>query len=395
VIDRVDLDDQSGDGRLSPREIGELTVVLRHTGPATAAGLRADLSVGRDLFAAAGTPPRFMLERMAPGATTRIRFSVYTTARAESVTTAIIVSDASGRYRQRLDVPVPLERSAFGGRVLTVAQDGVDIDTDVPATAPLDDMALAVVFGIDRYRSLPPARFAARDALTMRRHVTGLLGTPDDNEHVFLRTEADATGAEFRKVFGPTGWLARRATSQSDIVVFYAGHGVAGPGGEPMLLPWDADPNYVAETGIRLRDVYEVLAALPARSITIVLDACFTGLTRNGTPLVEGTRPIVLSVEHPALLRDGMTVLAASQGSQAAGDLPGQRHGLFSYWVMRALRGEADADRDARLTIGELQDYVTREVVRGAARQDREQRPLVIARDTSRVLLRFTSARRR
>lgn len=392
VVDQARLDDQSGDGRLSPREIGEVEVVLRHTGSGRTSGLNAQLSLGRDLFAVAGTPPRFPLPAMEPGGTSRLRFSLYTTTRAESATVTLVVSDASGRYRQQLPVPLRLERSAFGpvaGGSAAAMQADVDINGAFTTRAPLNDRALAVVFGIDRYRSLPPARFAARDALSMQRHLGALFGVPDDAEHMFVRADADASGAEFRKVLGATGWLARRATEQSDIVIYYAGHGVATSDGQPMLLPWDADANYARETGIPLSEVYEALARIPARTITIILDACFTGLTRSGAPLVEGTRPIVLSVEHPALLRDGMTLFAAGQGPQSAGDLPLQRHGLFSYWMMRGLRGEADANGDARLTIGELESFATREVSRGAARQDREQRPLVIARDTSRVLLRL------
>lgn len=142
-----------------------------------------------------------------------------------------------------------------------------------------------------------------------------------------------------------------------------------------------------------LSEIHESLARIPARRITIILDACFAGLTRGGAPLVPGSRPIVLSVEHPALLRDGMALLTAGQGAQAAGDLPAARHGLFSYWVMRGLRGEADADRDNRISIGELATFVTREVSRAAARQDREQRPLVITRDTSATVLRIPGRR--
>lgn len=389
-LEEVRVDDQSGDGRLSPREIAEVSVTLRQDDPARATGLGVELALGRDLFAVAGTPSRFELGTLEPGAVARLRFSVYTLARADSASVTLVVGDRSGR-RQRITVPLRLERAAFAGAPSGVARS--DIDTDPPVPGPVNGGALAVVFGIDRYRSLPAARYAARDALAVRRHLVTLFGVPDDGDHLFLRADADATGAEFRKAFGPTGWLARRATPQSDIVVFYAGHGAPGADGQPMLLPWDADVNYPAETGIPLSEVHASLARIPARTITLILDACFTGVTRDGNALVPGSRPIVLSVEHPALLREGMTLLAAGQGAQAANDFPAQRHGLFSYWLLRGLRGDADTDGDRRITIGELETLVVREVSRGAAARDREQRPLVIARDTSRVILRLGARR--
>lgn len=393
-LERARVHDESGDGRLSPREIAEVDVLLRNAGDARTAGLWAQLSLGRDLHAVAGTPSRFALGPLAPGDTVRLRFSVYTLSRAESATVTLVVAGRDGRYPLRLPIPIRLERASFADAPGGAGQDGaVDIDADLPAAGPVNPQALAVVFGIDQYRSLPAARYAARDALAMRRHLVSLLGVPDDGDHLYLRADADATGAEFRKVFGPTGWLARRATPQSDIVIYYAGHGAAGANGDPLLLPWDADASYAAETGVSLSEIHESLARIPARRITIILDACFAGLTRGGAPLVPGSRPIVLSVEHPALLRDGMALLTAGQGAQAAGDLPAARHGLFSYWVMRGLRGEADADRDNRISIGELATFVTREVSRAAARQDREQRPLVITRDTSATVLRIPGRR--
>ena len=395
VLDHVSVQDQSGDGRLSPREIGDVEVVLLNAGAVAATGLTAQLVLGPGVFAVAGTPPRFQLAVVPPGGRERVSFSIYTNARAESASVALAISGRSGRLLQRVDVPLRLERAPLAGQLpaqpretgrATPSPD--DVDAGAPFDVPRNDRALAVVFGIDRYRALPPARFAARDALTMRGYAVRLLGVPDDADHLYLRVDADATGNEFRKAFGATGWLARRATSQSDVLIYFAGHGAASPDGAPLVLPWDADANYAMETGYPLADMYEALARIPAHSITIVLDACFAGLTRSGAPLRAGTRPIVLSVEHPALLRQGMTLLAAAQGAEAAGDLPSQQHGIFTYYLLRGLRGDADSDADGRVTVGELQRYLTAGVPAAARSQDREQHPLVIARDTSRTLVR-------
>ena len=190
-----------------------------------------------------------------------------------------------------------------------------------------------------------------------------------------------------RKLFGESGWLARRVSANTDLLVYFAGHGApdASRSG-PFLLPFDADAAFVGETGYSLGALYDRLARLPARSITVLLDACFTGETRNRQSIVPGTRPTVLSIEHPALVRRNMAVLSAARGVQVAGDLPSARHGLFTYFVARGLRGEADADGDRTISIAELGRFVERGVSGAANRLDREQRPLLIARDSLRVL---------
>ena len=394
----VEQDDQSGDGRVSPREVVDLLVRLANVGSGELTGANAILSLGRDVFVAGGTPPRLELPRFGPGDSVDVRFSVYTNARAESVAVRVVIRDASGREIMTVGVPLrmtgrPPQRSDVGVlAAIGAPRDGTDVDAPFPAHAAVNPDAVAVIFGIDFYRSLPRARYAARDASTMRDYVTHVFGVPSDADHVLLRQDGDATQGEFRRAFGETGWLARRVRPQSDVIVYFAGHGAADRDGTPLLLPFDADVNYPRETAMQLAALYSALAKLPARRIIVVIDACFSGVSRGGTVLSDGARPIVVSIEHPALLRDGMVVFAAAQGAQTANDLPEKQHGLFSYQFFRALRGAADADADGSLTVDEVDTFVTRETRVAAAHTDREQVPLVIARERSLRLVRVPSA---
>jgi len=411
VVRDTRLDDASRDGRLAPREIGDLTIRLANAGTATTPPLRVRLWRGRDLFLAAGVRDTFALGALPPGAGATISLSLYTNVRADDVALALELADSAGRVVARFPVALPLTGRPSGVLDVVAAHDSgapggtrrpspgaaslheVDAPLPRPAAARRTD-AIAVVLGVERYRALPDARFAERDARLMRRYAVEALGVPDDVEHLYVRTGADVTGGELRKLFGEAGWLARRTTENTDLVVYFAGHG--GPDGSqraPYLLPFDADPAFVAETGFALAALYDRLARLPARSITVILDACFSGLGRDGQSLVAGTRPTVLSVEHPALVRRQMGVLTAARGAQSAGDLPEVRHGLLTYWVARGLRGEADGNGDGTISFAELGQFAERRVRETAARQDREQRPLAIARDSTLVVARLAPAR--
>ena len=135
---------------------------------------------------------------------------------------------------------------------------------------------------------------------------------PDDRNHLYVKTDADATGSEFRKLFGDDGWLARRALPSTDVYVYFSGHGAPDiKTRTPYLLPSDADAAYPRETGYALATLYQQLARLNVRSVTVFLDACFTGATRSSGTLFSGARPIVISIEQPALVRDNFTVIAA------------------------------------------------------------------------------------
>lgn len=55
------------------------------------------------------------------------------------------------------------------------------------------------------------------------------------------------------------------------------------------------------------------------------------------------------------------------------------RHGLFTYYLLKGLRGEADTNRNATVTLGELAGYVRQKVAWAAkSRFNQEQRPLLL-----------------
>jgi uncharacterized caspase-like protein len=174
------------------------------------------------------------------------------------------------------------------------------------------------------------------------------------------------------------------------VIVYWSGHGQTDLRTKAaFLLPNDADPNYPAQTGLALAELYERLAALKARSVVVFIDACFSGSTREGSALLAGARGVVVSVEHPALRSETMAVFSAATGEQVASAWPERQHGVFTYWLLKGLRGEADADADGAVTVDELDRYVRATVSRSAAALDREQTPQVVARDKTWTLVRL------
>jgi uncharacterized caspase-like protein len=101
--------------------------------------------------------------------------------------------------------------------------------------------------------------------------------------------------------------------------------------------------------------------------------------------LIADTRPILVTAKD-SLAPDRFTVFSASALDEISSSLPEAKHGLFSYFLMKGLEGEADANADRNITAGELHAYVASNVSRQALRLGRVQTPQLQG-DAERVLV--------
>ena len=124
-----------------------------------------------------------------------------------------------------------------------------------------------------------------------------------------------------------------------------------------------------------------------AKSITVYLDACFTGQTRDSKMLIADARPIIITPKK-GNIPSYMNVFSASSGSQISGALKEKEHGLFTYYLLKGMSGDADINKDKSIQLNELSKYVSKNVKDQAAINGREQTP-ELQGDKDRVLVQF------
>ena len=254
-----------------------------------------------------------------------------------------------------------------------------DVDAPPPALARGRANGVAVVIGVERTRQgLPRADFAAKDASVFASYLVKTLGYPEEN--VVLLLDDRAAKSDLEKYL--EDWLPRKAASGATVVVFFSGHGAPDAArGTSFLVPYDGDPAFLAKTAYPLARLYETLGKLKGRRSIVLLDACFSGAGRRSA-LAKGARPLVAKheeAEPPA----NLAVLSAAASNQIGGSLDAQGHGLFTYYVLRALRDAAAAGRAP--TMQELFDSVSGKVESEARRlSGNEQTPQLQAAAAAR-----------
>ena len=78
-------------------------------------------------------------------------------------------------------------------------------------------------------------------------------------------------------------------------------------------------------------------------------------------------------------------IISASAAEQLSSS-PDLKHGVFSYYLMRGMEDDADANRDGKITAGEMHTYLTEQVTRQAGMMNRQQVPQLTG-DANRVLV--------
>ncbi len=315
---------------------------------------------GRALEVSLGRDNSFKVTRLPPmGVVTSYRLSV------------------SDEYGQKTETEIHVERAA-----VQYAEQVAPLNPR-KLKAQTNPNAVALIIGIEAYSRLPQAQYADSDATHFYDYANQSLGVPPHK--IKLLTDTKANRVDLLQAM--RSWMKTEVVNgKSDVYIFFAGHGLASAdGSKTYLLPADGDRDLLDETSILRDDL--IASAKGAKTITLFLDTCYSGGTRTNEVLLADARPIAIVPDMKAL-PSNVTVLAAASGAQLSSTYEAAQQGLFSYWLMKGLEGDADTNKDKKITTGELHEYVAKQVGPMAQRRNRQQDPQLIG-DSTRVLVSY------
>lgn len=225
------------------------------------------------------------------------------------------------------------------------------IDFGIPVSNSVNNNTYALIIANENYKRVPNVPHAINDGKIFYKYVTSTFGISEKN----IEYLEDATLNDIKYAINNMKQRCGAFPNQKNILIYYAGHGVPDEKtNEAYLLPVDGfgtDPS----SGLKMEDFYENLSQMPAKSVIVLLDACFSGAKRDGGMLMA-TRGI--TIKPNIKVPDGkLIVLSATSDDQTAFPIEEQKHGLFTYTLLRKIQ-ETNGD----ITWGELADHVTETV---------------------------------
>ncbi len=243
-----------------------------------------------------------------------------------------------------------------------------DVDMNIPETGTVADKTFAVVIANEEYSREARVPFALRDGEVFAEYCRKTLGIPEKN----IRVVKNATLNDMKFQLNWLSQVLGTYHGAARAIVYYAGHGIPDEADKgAYLLPVDGYGSDVS-TGFSLKDFYGMLSAVPAESVAVFLDACFSG-TKRESGMLASARGVAIKVRDEAP-QGNLVVFTAAQGDETAYQYAEKGHGMFTYFLLKKLQ-ESKGD----VTLGELGDYITNEVKRESLLNNNKiQTPTVI-----------------
>jgi tetratricopeptide (TPR) repeat protein/uncharacterized caspase-like protein len=236
--------------------------------------------------------------------------------------------------------------------------------TDATAIAPpVIPRSYALIVGIANYPKLPERaqlEYSERDAQAIYSILISPEGGNFRAENVKRLIGPQATLANLKRELEI--WLPSVAKPEDRVVIYFAGHGFVHRD-RAYLAPVDIDPKNIAGTGYPMDTLGEVIGSrIKARWKVVLTDSCHSGaISPSGAVSDEETSRVNRSLMG---LHQSVFSLTASRDRERSFESKdwGGGHGIFTYYVVKGLEGEADESGDGIVTADELAEYVRRNV---------------------------------
>ena len=236
-----------------------------------------------------------------------------------------------------------------------------------PAAHAADTWALLI--GVSKYQSnfISSLRFPAADATG----ISDALQNPQlgalPADHVRLLTDEQATASNI--IGAVDDFLKPKVQAGDSVIVFMAGHGVAkgvGASAKSYLLSTNTSgltTPALEASAVSLQVLAAKLGQLPAAQFVLFVDACREdptpgrGIKGNqlSDVLSRGLQITPQNTQQPATV---VTFFACAVGQRAYED-PKLEHGVFTYWILDALKKGPVPQADGSVDMGRLSKYVS------------------------------------
>jgi hypothetical protein len=241
----------------------------------------------------------------------------------------------------------------------------------------------SLLIGINGYApSIGELQFCVSDARGVARALNTRREGFDSTETTLLVDGGDSPPTR-TNIINHVAGLCKAATAEDTLFIFFAGHGDVGDDGNLYLLPLDASPLSLDQTGIAWRWLENALQKSRATKKILVLDACHSGTGRKLSLSNKTLARSSLVIETIQQSASDFVCMTSCGGGQLSYELKDIKQGIFSYYLAMGISGAADRLGRGVIDLESLYEFVRDRTLRHARRLQVEQEPRIIAKISS------------
>ena len=164
------------------------------------------------------------------------------------------------------------------------------------------------------------------------------------------------------------------AAEEDDLLLFYySGHGELEQD-ESYLVTSDSTFGRLKDTALPVASIEEIMQASRAKAKVMILDVCCAG---EKIPSKGSRKLHPKFIERVYMRAQGMVILTSCAKNQRSYLWEAKKHSVYTYFLLEALRGEADRDAKGFVSVTDIHDYVTNGTASWTERHKHIQNPTI------------------
>jgi len=220
------------------------------------------------------------------------------------------------------------------------------VNPEIASKKPTNMKVWAVVIGVASYSHMPVLRYTDDDAYRMYAFLKSPEGGALSDDQVKILIDEDATK---QKIINTMLDVFTQAGPNDLVMLYFSGHGLKG-----SFLPIDFDG---FNNKLFHDEVNSILKQSAAKYKLCIADACHSGslLAMRGSNVENALTKYYKTL---AQAQAGTALIMSSKSDETSLESSGLRQGVFSHFLIRGLKGEADVNKDEVVSVQELYQYI-------------------------------------
>ena len=231
----------------------------------------------------------------------------------------------------------------------------------------------AVIVGVSQYKDPDNnLNYASKDAMLFRNFLMSEEGGSVPAENICFLINSDATKENIVK---NAKALFAKANKKDRVIFYFSGHG-----GRSFFAPHDYE---FGRNKLSYADLKEIFQNAKSMTKLIFADACFSGGLKGNRGASEDDG------EEEKQLKMNIAVMLSCKSEETSLEITGGNidQGLFTYYLIKGLGGEANRDGNGFITIQELFYYVYANVAEVSDMMEHEQHPQLFGKFDLRLIV--------